>query len=132
MTHALVIAAVAMALFGVAAMVIGITEVTVRQQRTPEHLLGRVSSAFNVLNVTPALVGAPIAGIIASTLGIAAALGTSAATYIAAALILLAIPATAAANHDDHGRTGKRTDDRITPSGPSAAAASNASTDLRR
>lgn len=111
MTHDFVIAAAGMAVFGVAAMVIGITEITVRQQRTPEHLLGRVSSAFNVLNVTPALVGAPIAGIIANTLGIAAALGTSAAIYVAAALILLAIPPTTSANHDVQGQTGPAVSD---------------------
>lgn len=99
-TQSFVIAAAGMALFGAAAMVIDITEITVRQERTPEHLLGRVSSAFNVLNVTPALIGAPVAGIIANTVGIAASLGTAAAIYIAAALILLAIPATTSAVGD--------------------------------
>lgn len=89
-TRTFVAAAAGMLFLGVAIMVLNISTVTLRQQHTPEHLLGRVSSAFNVLNVATASVVGPISGLIASHFGLPAALATAGITFCAAALLLAA------------------------------------------
>jgi hypothetical protein len=78
-----------MFILGVAAMTLNIIALTMRQQRTPEQLLGRVSSAFNVLNVASAPVVAPISGLIGVHFGLPAALAV-AGTCICGAAPLLA------------------------------------------
>ena len=87
-TQAFALAATCMATLGIATMVLGVIAVTVRQLRTPEELLGRVSSAFNVLNVGSAPVGAPIAGLIGTHYGIPVAVAAAGATFCAAAVLL--------------------------------------------
>lgn len=89
LTRSFVVAATAMFILGVAAMTLSIIAVTLRQQLTPEHLLGRVSSAFNVLNVASAPAVAPISGLIGAHLGLPVALAV-AGTCICAAAPLLA------------------------------------------
>lgn len=84
------LAGVGMAVLGIGAMTYNVSAVTVRQERTPEALLGRVSSVSNL-----AAVGAlPLAALAAG--GIAAAQGTTwallaAATLCAAGLLWLVI-----------------------------------------
>ncbi len=89
LTRTFAIAATAMFILGVAAMTLSIIAVTLRQQRIPEHLLGRVSAAFGVLNVASAPVVAPISGLIGANFGLPAALAV-AGTCICAAAPLLA------------------------------------------
>lgn len=71
-------AAASLMALGVAAMLWNTTTVTIRQQSTPDQLLGRVSSAFNVLSVGAAPVAAPIGGVIAATTSTASALAAAA------------------------------------------------------
>ena len=87
-TRTFALAATGMAALGVSMMLYNVIAVTVRQQRTPDALLGRVSGVFNVLNVGSAPLGAPIAGLIGSQYGIPVAIAIAGATYCAAAVIL--------------------------------------------
>ena len=94
--HTFTAAAAAMLVLGVAIMVLNISAVTLRQQHTPQHLLGRVSSAFNVLNVATAPVLGTIAGLIASHFGLPAALAAAGITFSTAApLLALGLPSPA-------------------------------------
>lgn len=77
-------AATGMVLLGIASMFYNIVSVTVRQQRTPDHLLGRVSSVFNVLGVGSLPLAALAAGVIAT------AYGTQASLTVGAGLCALA------------------------------------------
>lgn len=87
------VAAVAMVVLGVAIMVLNISAVTLRQRHTPEHLLGRGSSAFNVLNVATAPIVGTISGVIASQFGLPAALAAAGITFsVAAPLLALGLP----------------------------------------
>lgn len=87
-TRSFPVAAAAMLILGVAIMILNISTVTLRQQRTPKHLLGRVSSAFNVLNVATAPAVAPLSGLIGSHLGLPTALATAGITFCAAGPLL--------------------------------------------
>ena len=87
------VAAAAMLVLGVAIMILNISAVTLRQQHTPQGLLGRVSSAFNVLNVATAPVVGTISGLIASHYGLPAALAAAGITFSTAApLLALGLP----------------------------------------
>ena len=101
-------AAVGMVLLGIATMVYNIIAVTVRQQRTPEHLLGRVSSVVNVLGVGSLPVAALAAGVIASAYGTATSITVGAGLCaMATAWIALLIPRreTTTSRHRDFERT---------------------------
>ena len=88
-----VYAAVGMVLLGVATMLYNIVAVTVRQQRTPDHLLGRVSSVFNVLGVGSLPLAALAAGFIASSYGTGSSITVSAGLCaLATVWIALLIP----------------------------------------
>ena len=89
-TRTFAVATAAMALLGVAILALNVSAVTLRQQHTPDHLLGRVSSAFTVLNVATAPVVGPVAGLIASHFGLPAALATAGVVFCAAAPFLAA------------------------------------------
>lgn len=90
MTNTFAVAAAGMALLGMSTMVLGIIAVSERQRRTPDHLLGRVSGVFNVLNVGSAPIAAPIAGLIARQWGIPTTIALCGLTFCAAALLLRA------------------------------------------
>ena len=101
---AVVITAIGMALLGVAAMLYNIVAVTVRQQRTPDHLLGRVSSVFNVLGVGSLPPAALAAGVIASAYGTTSSIATAAVLCIIAAMSVAALvprPGSAPADSND-------------------------------
>lgn len=77
-------AAIGMVLLGIATMLYNVIAVTVRQQRTPDRLLGRVSSVFNLLGAG----SLPLAALAAGAL--ATAFGTGPAITISAALCIVA------------------------------------------
>lgn len=87
-TRHFVIAAAGMALLGSAGMVLGIIAISERQRRVPEHLLGRVSGVFNVLNVGSAPIAAPISGLIATHWGLPVAIAVCGTTFYLAALLI--------------------------------------------
>lgn len=89
-THTFLLGAAEMLTLGIAILILNISTVSLRQQRTPAHLLGRVSSTFHVLNVATAPVVAPISGLIASHFGLPAALAAAGVTFTAAAPLLAA------------------------------------------
>jgi MFS family permease len=62
-------AAIGMVLLGIATMIYNVIAVTVRQQRTPDALLGRVSSVFNLLGVGSLPLAALAAGALATAYG---------------------------------------------------------------
>ena len=72
------LAGLGMALLGIGSMVYNIAAVTVRQERTPDALLGRVSSVSNLVGIG----GVPIAALLAGS--IAAATSTTCALVVAA------------------------------------------------
>lgn len=111
MTSTFAVAAAGMALLGMSGMILGILAVSERQRRTPEHLLGRVSGVFNVLNVGSAPVAAPISGLIAGYWGLPTAIAACALTFCLAAVLLrigLPDPATDDDIRDPHMETAER------------------------
>ncbi|WZH37338.1 MAG: MFS transporter [Microbacterium enclense] len=73
-----VLAGAALIVLGVATMLWNILAVTVRQEFTPDHLLGRVTSAFAVVGVGTAPIAAPLGGIVASLTSTSVAIGFAA------------------------------------------------------
>lgn len=74
------LAGIGMALLGLGSMIYNIVAVTVRQERIPTHLLGRVSSTFNLLSVGALPAAALAAGAVAAAFGTTPALLVAAAT----------------------------------------------------
>ena len=74
------VAAVTMTVFGAHAAAWGVIALSVRQQATPVHLLGRVSSAYQLLGTGGAAVGAAIGGLAADGLGLTAPFWIAAAS----------------------------------------------------
>jgi MFS family permease len=111
-TSTFAVAAAGMALLGMSGMILGILAVSERQRRTPEHLLGRVSGVFNVLNVGSAPVAAPISGLIAAHWGLPTAIAVCGLTFCLAAILLrLGLPESTTANAQDaeHGTSNDET-----------------------
>ncbi|MGD3104834.1 MFS transporter [Streptomyces sp. YGL11-2] len=84
-------AALALGLFGFAGAVWNVLETTVVQQRSPEGMVGRISSAFRTVSIAGTPLGALLGGAVAATLG------ANAPALLAAALVglgtLVLIPA---------------------------------------
>ncbi|MEE6265838.1 MULTISPECIES: MFS transporter [Streptomyces] len=74
-------AALALALFGFAGTVWNVLETTLVQQRAPEAMLGRISSAFRTVSIAGTPVGALLGG------GAAVAWGPNSPALVAAALL---------------------------------------------
>jgi MFS family permease len=92
-------AALMLGLLGVATMLWNITTVTLRQQITPKHLLGRVSSAFGIIGVGSAALGAPAGGAIASSFGLPAAIICAGALCaVGTVMVALLLPAAGTAS----------------------------------
>ncbi|MGH3599049.1 MAG: MFS transporter [Pseudonocardiaceae bacterium] len=77
-------AATGMVLLEIATMLYNVIAVTVRQQRTPDKLLGRVSSVFNLLSVGSLPLAALAAGALATAYGTGPTISISAALCIVA------------------------------------------------
>ncbi|MGH3332018.1 MAG: MFS transporter [Nocardioidaceae bacterium] len=91
-------AAVGLVLLGVATMLYNIIAVTVRQQTTPDHLLGRVSSVFNVVGVGSLPPAALAAGVLAKAYGTGPSITVGASLCaMATAWIVLLVPRQGAA-----------------------------------
>ncbi|GGN68605.1 hypothetical protein GCM10011579_042180 [Streptomyces albiflavescens] len=76
---------VGMMLLGVMNMVWNVNQVTLMQQRSPESMVGRVSSAFRTASTS----GAPLGALLGGT--VAAAYGLNGPALCAAALFVLAV-----------------------------------------
>ncbi|TDD66184.1 hypothetical protein E1262_22770 [Jiangella aurantiaca] len=81
--------AVALAVFGVAGMVVNVHFVSLTQQRTPDELLGRVSSAGRTLGIVGAPAGALLFGALAEATEVNVPALVGAAIMAAAALVVL-------------------------------------------
>ncbi|GAA1126541.1 MFS transporter [Streptomyces javensis] len=68
--RSLPVAVAAMGLFGFAGIVWNVTEVTMMQQRSPDGVLGRVSSAFRTLSIAGTPLGALLGGVMAQAWGL--------------------------------------------------------------
>ncbi len=66
------VAAIVLIVFGVHTMVWGVIAVTLRQRITPSHLLGRVTSAYALLDLGGAALGSLLGGLFAHSWGITA------------------------------------------------------------
>jgi len=110
-TH-IALAAVALAALGVATMVWNVTAMTLRQEATPDRLLGRTSSAFNILALGAGPIAAPIGGLIATVTNTTWAL-LAAAGLCACAVVLLAhsLPRDVTSTIDVAAATEASTDD---------------------
>jgi len=87
-----VLAGVALFALGVATMLWNILAVTVRQELTPNHLLGRVTSAFTVAGVGSAPIAAPLGGVIASLANTSMAIGGAALLCAFACIAVSRLP----------------------------------------
>lgn len=87
-----VLAGCALIALGVATMTWNTLAVTIRQELAPDRLLGRLSSAFNVVGVAAATVAAPIGGLIATQYGTSAAIAVASALCALACLCLTRTP----------------------------------------
>ncbi|MGW2559713.1 MFS transporter [Streptomyces sp. NPDC001514] len=83
--HELLAAIVAMALFGFMGLVWNTNQVTLMQERSPDGMLGRISSAFRTLAIAGAPLGALLGG------ASAAAWGLNTPALLAAGLFTLAL-----------------------------------------
>jgi predicted MFS family arabinose efflux permease len=81
------VAAGAIVVFSVHSMVWGVIVVTLRQHLVPDHLLGRVTSVHALFDATGFAVGAPLGGLLADRLGIAAPYWFAGCTMVLIALI---------------------------------------------
>ncbi|WP_433337689.1 MFS transporter [Spirillospora sp. CA-294931] len=66
------VAAAILVVFGVHTMVWGVIATTVRQRATPDRLLGRVGSAYSLIDFSGAAVGMLLGGLLASALTVSA------------------------------------------------------------
>ena len=71
----------------------GVNSIAIRQQVTPDHLLGRVTAAFWTINSAPGPIGAALLTALAATFGASAILMTIGALFTAIALLGLRSPA---------------------------------------
>jgi MFS family permease len=71
----------------------GVNSIALRQQVTPDHLLGRVTAAFWTINSAPGPIGAALLTALAATFGASAILMTIGALFTAIALLGLRSPA---------------------------------------
>lgn len=81
--------AAALAVFGVAGMVVNVHFVTLTQQRTPDELLGRVSSAQRTVGIVGAPAGALLFGALAELTEVNVPALAGAAIMAAAAIVVL-------------------------------------------
>lgn len=72
---------------GIMNMVWNVNQVMLMQQRSPESMVGRISSAFRTASTSGAPLGAPLGG------AVAGAFGVNAPTLLAAVLFALAVTA---------------------------------------
>jgi predicted MFS family arabinose efflux permease len=77
------VAATILVVFGVHTMVWGVIVATLRQRAVPDHLLGRVTSVYSLIDLGGAALGSLAGGLLAH------ALGLTAPFLIAAALMVL-------------------------------------------
>lgn len=85
------VAGAAFALLGGASTLVTVAVVSARQQTVPDHLLGRVVSAFRLLGNGIAPIGAVAGGLLASAEGLVAPL-VVAPVFLLLALLALAVP----------------------------------------
>jgi hypothetical protein len=81
--------AAALAVFGVAGMVVNVHFVTITQQRTPDDLIGRVSSAQRTVGIVGAPAGALLFGALAEVTEVNVPALAGAAVMAAAALVVM-------------------------------------------
>ena len=73
----------------------GVNSIALRQQVTPDHLLGRVTAAFWTINSAPGPIGAALLTALAATFGTPVIIGVIGALYTMIALLGLRSPACA-------------------------------------
>lgn len=73
----------------------GVNSMSLRQQITPDHLLGRVTAAFWTINSAPGPIGAALLTALAGRVGAPAAFATMGGVYLLVALAGLTTPARA-------------------------------------
>ncbi len=81
----------------------------VRQRVTPDHLLGRVVTAFRIVGLGGPVLGAPVGGLVASALGVRWAFALGAGVMVLAGLVMRA----ALRHLDDAAAVGGPDDGRV-------------------
>lgn len=108
------IAAIGMVMLGAATMIYNVLAVTLRQQHTPDRILGRVSSIFNVVGVGSVPVAALAAGVLASHYGTPLTISSGAGLCVFAGLAIATLipnPDTKTADEPKHGHVDQRESD---------------------
>jgi len=105
--HSFVAALVSIALVGVPGGAL-LMLIQIRLQRdTPDHLLGRISSAFSTAEMTATVAGALLAGSLAGVLGMTPVIATAIGVFVlAAACALVMIPAGSPTADEPTGTAG--------------------------
>jgi len=84
-TRSPVVAAAALVVNGFGVVVWNVVSVSLRQTLIPDHLLGRVGSAYQVIGLGTQPVGAVLAGLLAHAAGVRAVFAVSAALLVVVA-----------------------------------------------
>lgn len=84
-TRSPVVAAAALVVNGFGVLVWNVVTVSLRQTLIPDHLLGRVGSAYQVIGLGTQPVGAVLAGLLAHAAGVRAVFAASAALLVVVA-----------------------------------------------
>lgn len=105
LTSKALVAGLALALTSFAATVANVIVITLRQAAVPDHLLGRVASAYRMIALGALPLGGLIGGAMASTLGLRAPFYVAAACLAVMAFVLAPVLTSAAIDQ----ATGRRT-----------------------
>lgn len=109
--HVLTLALVFMALMGLGAGAFLMLQQTVLQRRTPDRVIGRVSSAYSAVVMAATLGGALLASLVVAWLGRAVALNLAIAVIATAGLVATRLPARiATAGRQSAGQQSPSTD----------------------
>lgn len=82
------VAGIAFVFLGATSTLVTVAVVSARQQLVPDHLLGRVVSAFRLIGNGVAPIGSAVGGVVAASAGLRAPMVTAAALTVAAIAIL--------------------------------------------
>jgi predicted MFS family arabinose efflux permease len=120
--HDFALALVFIGLMGLGGGAFLMLEQTTLQRRAPDHVIGRISSAYSTVVMAATLAGALLASVVVTWLGRAVALNLAIAVMASAAAVATRLPARVAQRGDNDGPRNVHDDHQTsTASSPSAS-----------